>query len=180
MYIGKKLREYRKSMGMTLVELSEKSGVQVATISRIENMKMTGTLESHMAIANALDMDITELYSDTNGNRRVVELNNSYNPEEIFLHTDKISHEVLAPNVPKKRMLPSLISLEQGGITQVKKSLKTSEIFIYGLAGKVEVHIGKESYLLSKGNSIYFRGMHPYQVKNINKNVARILSIICH
>ena len=63
MYIGKRVQELRKVRGMSLTELAEKSGVQIATLSRIENMKMTGTLESHMNIARALGVDVTQLYS---------------------------------------------------------------------------------------------------------------------
>ena len=49
MYIGEKLHAIRKAKRISLTELSEKSGVQMATLSRIENKKMVGTLESHMA-----------------------------------------------------------------------------------------------------------------------------------
>ncbi|MCK5178412.1 MAG: helix-turn-helix transcriptional regulator, partial [Candidatus Omnitrophica bacterium] len=62
MYIGKRLRELRMAQGMSLSGLAEKSGVQIATLSRIEHLKMTGTVESHMNIARALDIDITQLY----------------------------------------------------------------------------------------------------------------------
>jgi len=61
MYIGEKLHAIRKAKRISLTELSEKSGVQMATLSRIENKKMVGTLESHMQIAKVLGIDVTEL-----------------------------------------------------------------------------------------------------------------------
>ena len=39
MYIGEKLHAIRKAKRISLTELSEKSGVQMATLSRIENQK---------------------------------------------------------------------------------------------------------------------------------------------
>ena len=54
MFIGQRIKQLREAQKMTLTELSEKSGVQLATLSRMENMKMTGTLESHIAIAQTL------------------------------------------------------------------------------------------------------------------------------
>src|SRR5882757_9175179 len=64
MFIGSKMLALRKAKRMSLTELSQTSGVQLATLSRIENMKMVGTLESHIQIAKALGVDVTELYKD--------------------------------------------------------------------------------------------------------------------
>jgi len=60
--MGKRIKELRKLKRMTLVRLSEKSGVQLATLSRIENNKMTGSLESHAQICLALGIKLSELY----------------------------------------------------------------------------------------------------------------------
>ena len=43
--IGKIIHKLRKDRKMTLVELAQKSGVALATLSRMENGRMTGTLE---------------------------------------------------------------------------------------------------------------------------------------
>ena len=44
MLIGKRVKELRKARNMSLSELAKLSGVQIATLSRIENLKMIGTL----------------------------------------------------------------------------------------------------------------------------------------
>ena len=44
MFIGTKIKDLRKTQKMTLTELSQKSGVQLATLSRIEHMKMVKRL----------------------------------------------------------------------------------------------------------------------------------------
>jgi len=62
MKIGKKLRLLRKTQKVTLNELSKKSGVQVATLSRMENDIMVGTLESHIAICQGLGISLSTLY----------------------------------------------------------------------------------------------------------------------
>ena len=60
--LGTHIQQIRKIRKMSLTELAQSSGVQIATLSRIENGKMTGTLGSHMNIAKALGVDITEIY----------------------------------------------------------------------------------------------------------------------
>lgn len=177
MYIGKKLKELRKSRGLTLVELSKKSGVQVATISRIENLKMTGTLESHMSIAKALGIDVTELYSDVVQTSRTVDVSNGKGQQDVFVHSDKASHEILTTNVLKKKMMPILLSLEGGGSTQIEQGVSGAERFVYVLEGKVEILISETSYSISKGNSIYFDSSLPHQFKNNQTRTARVLSV---
>ena len=61
MKIGKRIRQLRKERNMTLEDLSKKCGVALATLSRMENDKMTGTLDSHNRICKALGASITEL-----------------------------------------------------------------------------------------------------------------------
>lgn len=48
MHIGRIIRRLRKERKITLLELSQKSGVAIATLSRIETGKMTGRLKSHL------------------------------------------------------------------------------------------------------------------------------------
>jgi transcriptional regulator with XRE-family HTH domain len=53
MNIGDNIKSQRLKRRLTLTELSLKSGVQLATLSRIENNKMSGTVKSHKSIAQA-------------------------------------------------------------------------------------------------------------------------------
>lgn len=59
---GKSLREIRKKKNINLKEMSERAGVQVATLSRMENNKMVGALKSYMNIAKVLNLRLSELF----------------------------------------------------------------------------------------------------------------------
>src|SRR5258707_7974519 len=103
MLIGDKLHEIRKAKKITLTELSQKSGVQLATLSRIENKKMTGTIESHMAIAKALGIDVVELYSSLIREQKQIEVSQATKGSEVFTHNEKSSFEILTKNVLSKQ-----------------------------------------------------------------------------
>ena len=60
--LGARIRTLRKTAKLTLAELSKRSDVALATLSRIETGRMTGTLESHLAIARALGVPLPDLY----------------------------------------------------------------------------------------------------------------------
>lgn len=61
MKIGKHVKEIRISKGFTQTELSEKSGIAVKTIQRIENNEVTPSIYSLNAIGAALDVKLNEV-----------------------------------------------------------------------------------------------------------------------
>jgi len=104
MYIGKQLKQIRKTKHMTLQELSAKSKVQVATLSRMENSKMTGTLESHMDIAKALGVNVTALYSDIIKEDTNITIKNGSPSTDVFVHNNAASSEMLTSQIMLKKM----------------------------------------------------------------------------
>lgn len=62
--LGTALRKLRTEHNMTLVQLSQLSGVQIATLSRMENDKAVGHLESYYKIAEAYGLKLSELFRE--------------------------------------------------------------------------------------------------------------------
>ncbi|MDH3472789.1 MAG: XRE family transcriptional regulator [Rhodospirillales bacterium] len=65
--IGVNIRRYRTAEGLTLKELAERSGVSIATISKIENGKISGGFETIYKIARGLGVLVTEIIIEGNG-----------------------------------------------------------------------------------------------------------------
>lgn len=60
-----KLWYYRNLNKVTLVKLSEMTGISKSSLSRIENMVKSPTLDQLEKIAKALDVQMTDLYKQT-------------------------------------------------------------------------------------------------------------------
>ena len=60
------VREFRKNMGLSLLELAKSIGVSRQTINMIENKKYNPTLELCLNLAKALDTDLNSLFWDGN------------------------------------------------------------------------------------------------------------------
>ena len=178
MYIGKRLKELRKAKGMSLTALAEKSGVQIATLSRIENMKMTGTIESHMNIARALEVDITQLYTDMVQKEDKVDLRTSRSQTDVFVHSDKSSYEILTSKILSKKMMPVLLKVEPGGRTNKEQNIVGAEKFIFVLEGKLDIHVGKHSYSLSKNNTLYFDAGIEHYFENPGNKLCRAIGVV--
>ncbi|MFC1594663.1 helix-turn-helix domain-containing protein [Candidatus Omnitrophota bacterium] len=64
MNLGKTIRRIRKDQNLTLQELSNRSGVALATLSRIENNRMSGTLTSLKDVATAFGLRLSDLIKE--------------------------------------------------------------------------------------------------------------------
>lgn len=178
MIIGQKIRELREARKITLTELSEKSGVQLATLSRIENLKMTGTLDSHIAIAQTLGVELIQLYRGLETREPKPDLKTAKAASEVFSHNEKSSYEILTTNLMKKRMMPILLKIEPGGRTNKEQNMTGSEKFIFVLEGQLRVHVADETYSLSKGNTLYFDAGVEHYFTNEGKKLARAVCVI--
>ena len=178
MNIGSKIRQLRQDVGLTLEELSKKSGIALATLSRIENEKMIGTLESHMKISKALGITLPQLYAGLEGDKKEAVVQKETLRAEVFVHNKKSSSEMLTSKVLAKKMMPIMIKIDSGGSTQKEETKKGVEKFIYVLEGKIEVSIGKEKYSLSKSDTLYFDSSLPHSFKNIGSGEAKAICVI--
>ena len=177
MYIGQRMKDLRKSKGMSLTELADKSGVQIATLSRIEHMKMSGTIESHMNIAKALGVDITQLYSGIVPKEDKIDFKTAKSKKDIFVHTDKSSYEILTSKILTKKMMPILLKIEPGGSTNEEQNQVGTEKFVYVLEGKVDLRIEGAPYTLAKGNTLYFDASVKHGFTNTGKTIAKVICV---
>lgn len=177
MFIGKRIEAIRRSKKMSLTEISKETGIQMATLSRIENQKMTGTLESHIKIAKALGVDVTEIYKDIEKENAIIEFQNNQRVADVFKHSDKAFSEILTKNMMDKKMLPVLIRIEPSCKTNVEQNRIGSEKFIFVLEGSIEVNIDSKKFDLTRHSTMYFDAALPHSYTNTGKTNAKILCV---
>lgn len=179
--IGAKLRMLRASQNLTLVDLAKMSGVDIATISRIETGKMSGTLESHIKLATALGYKITDLYAGIEEARTkdAVTVQGPAGQGEVYVHqAGKASITMLTTDVLKKQLMPVLITIEPGGSTHKEEARVGTEKFVYVLEGQIEAQIGVNRHSMKRGSSLYFDASLPHQIRNAGRSTAKCLSVV--
>jgi quercetin dioxygenase-like cupin family protein/DNA-binding XRE family transcriptional regulator len=179
--VGARLHFLRKSQRVTLVELAKASGVDAATISRIETGRMSGTLASHIKLATALGMKVTELYSGIEEARTkdAVTMQPSSQHKDVYVHqAGKSSIAMLTTEVMKKKLMPVLITIEPGGSTYREEARVGTEKFLYVLEGALEAKVGEATHVLKRGSSLYFDASIPHSLKNAGRSVAKCLSVV--
>jgi transcriptional regulator with XRE-family HTH domain len=175
---GNRVRQLRKSKSLTLVELSKKTGIDQATLSRIENGLMTGTLDSHMKIAESLGLRLPELYSTVLEKAEESREKSVKKKLESFSHSGGTVAELLTTGVLQKKMLPVLLKIKAEGRTETEEYPPSTERWIYVVKGALETTLGNEKKMLSAGDSLYFDASLPHRFANLTHTEVSCLSVI--
>jgi len=179
--VGARLRLLRKRQKVTLVELAKASGVDAATISRIETGKMSGTLESHIRLASALGLKVTDLYAGIEEARArdAVTIQPASRHGDVYVHEPgRSSIAMLTTDILSKKLMPALITIEPGGSTQKEEAKVGTEQFLYVLEGTLEARVGANVHEVKRGASLYLDASIPHSLRNPGHAVAKCLSVI--
>ena len=179
MELGFRIRSVRKENGLSLEELADKSGVALATLSRIENGKGSGTFRTHRRIAGALGLPIIELYrglQEPDEEAALLESSSS-DEAETFTYDEKASAILLARQVTSKQMLPQLIVLQPGGKTSLEQYPHGTERWIFVLDGMIRVTFGAKIYSVAKEGTLYLKASIPHFFENLESTNAKMISV---
>jgi putative transcriptional regulator len=175
---GEKFRFLRGNM--TQAELSRRSGVDKAIISKIESGKMSGTIDSHKRLAEVFGLKLSELYAYLeNGKPDPAELHSGNSKTDFY----QDFFEILTSIPLNKKMLPTFITLKPSEEKYLEETVKKAERFIIILEGAVEIGIEDRIYQLRKednsehGDSIYSNSQKRHRIKNLGSSIAKILCI---
>jgi transcriptional regulator with XRE-family HTH domain len=176
--LGSRIKELRKLRRLTLVDVAKKTGIDQATLSRIENEKMTGTLNSHTRIATALGLSLPELYRNALDSLSVTKEKKALRKFDIASKSSDVTTELLTEHILQKKMLPTLLKLKKDGQLNYEEYPAGSERFVYVVKGVVRLIYAGETKNLSAGESLYFAGSMSHSLKNIAKGESTLLSIL--
>lgn len=173
MKLGSRIREIRKAKKITLVELSEQTGIAQATLSRIETDQMTGTVESHQKISEALGLSLAELYAPLDRRYHEISVTKKDAPRKAVHQARGCQMELLTQEVTKKKITPLLMTLAGNSRTQTEHNERGVEKFVWVLDGDIEVTAEKETYSLKEGESLYFDASLPHKFSNPKAKTAK-------
>lgn len=176
--LGQRIRLLRKARKLTLVEIAQKTGIDQATLSRIENGVMVGTLNSHMRIADALAVNLPELYENVLEKINEAKEKVAKEKVETFSHSTGAVAELLTTGILQKKMMPVLLKMKPKGRTENEEYPAPTERFVYSLKGSIEINFGKERRKLSAGESFYFNASFPHHFRNVGKSESWVLSVL--
>ena len=168
--VGREMRRWRTSRGLTLAQVSEDSGLNIGYLSQIENEKAVPSLEALAAIAGALDVPAAWL------------LLNSTAPPRVVVKRDRpltpgpggaVLEEVDAGTSRDVCILE--VSAPPGHSTGVHAHQGDEHHVI--LEGRWRLTQGDHAVELGPGDYLAWDPTVPHDVENIGDDVGRMLII---
>lgn len=170
--VGQYIRQLRRRQKMNLMTLSERTGLSISTLSKIENNQIELTYAKLMLISDGLGVNLSELIFT--GDRRPVPERHSgrrsITPREARkgATTSNYEYGYLNTDLAKKSMVPVVARVKQSELSAFGPlAVHPGEELIYVLSGAVIVHTEDyEPTVLRAGDSMYFDASMPHAVLN--------------
>lgn len=179
--VAARIRELRASRTLSLEQLSERCGLSPEQISAIEGGDVLPSLTPLLQLARGLGVRLGTLLDDAESLGPVVTRADAA-PETVRFSggagSGGLAFHALAANKQDRHMEPFLIDVHPAPAGEAPLSSHEGEEFMYVLGGRLEVHYGKERYVLETGDSIYYDSIVPHHVHAAPGCETRILAVV--
>ncbi len=178
--LGSRLHRAREMRGLTLADLSSRTGIRVENLERIESSEMIPPLGDLVKLGKAVEMKIGYFLSP--GADRPMTVVRPENRLAISRFGKKRSeqygydYESLAPEKADRMMEPFLVTLVPTEVEEL--SNHDGQEFIFVLEGEIQVKVGDQTEILRPGDAVYYDSMHPHLVTCRGKRPAKILAVL--
>jgi len=174
--LGGLIRLLRQRNSWTLRQLSEKVGIPLSTLAKVEADKGSLTYDKLQQFTSRLGMTMTEFLAHAEtadaGSPPVFTARRSLTTSDnsIQISTPNYDYEYLCTDLREKRMVPIVTRIRAHDIAEFGEPVRhRGEEFIYVLEGKVEVHLQfYTSVTLTAGQGVYLDSTmgHAYVAKD--------------
>ena len=180
--LGAVARRVRESQRLTLTDVAATAGISAGMLSRLETGHVTPSLETLVALADALGVRPALLLQDIGGEEQGAQRVPAGQGLEVVRRGTRRGHTyhlLAAQRGPKKSFEPFLVTLTDKSEVFLGFQHPGTE-FIYILTGSLTYRHGSHSYPLGPGDSLSFRGEVPHGPATLGKVPIRMLSIIIY
>jgi len=141
--LGPRVRELRRSLGWTLEEAASRAGLARSTLSKIENGQMSPTYEALKKLAQGLAITVPQLFTPPSKAQVLGRMAVTKATEGLAQATATYEHELLAPNLSRKQMLPYRATIRARSFEEFDGWVRhDGEEFLYVLTGVIRSSLG--------------------------------------
>ena len=158
--LGALLRGVRDREGWTLKQMSEKSGIPVSTLSKVEHDRLTLTYDKLYQVAQRLGMRMSELFAESDdeapapitARRSLCDIDHA-----VRVETSNYDYYYLCTDLRRKRMIPVISKIRAKTPKEFGELVHhAGEEFVYVLSGQITVNTEYyDAVTLHEGQSIY-------------------------
>ena len=150
---GIKIRNYRKSIKMTLTELAEKTGISAATLQRIETGKVSPSIVTLSHIAYHLKKPIVSFFEEDRSNKLLHTKSNDL----TTIKSKQLLMKIISPMGIITENVSVIIGEAKKG-KMVDSHMNEGWEFAHILNGSCDFFHGDSVTTLKEGDSLWFDG----------------------
>ena len=178
--LGDRIRRVRELRGLTIQDLSSRTGISIDTLGRIESSKVVPALGQLVRLGKALDMKMGYFISPGIDKPMTVIRKHERRPVSRYGEAKSMlygySYESLAPDKADRLMEPFVVTLVPTDIEEF--STHTGQEFLYVLEGEAKVQVGEHADLLKPGDAAYYDSSQPHFVRCAGTTPAKVLAVL--
>ncbi len=182
--LGDKIVTLRTAHHLSQQDLADRCECELEVIQGLENGELPASLAPLIKITRALgvrlgtlmddDENLGPVYIDADQIEEVQRLKSL----ETNSDAGDLRYFSLAAGRPSRHMDPFIITITPSGEMDHELVGHEGEEWIYGLEGQITIEYGKEKYILSPGESIYYDSIVPHQVRAHDGQSAKFLAVV--
>jgi transcriptional regulator with XRE-family HTH domain len=178
------VRGLRRQRGWTLQQVSERTGLPISTLSKVENDQLTLSYDKLMDLAEGFEIDVAELFGSSGQRssvltgRRSVTMPGEGRPFETQNYID----HYLCSDLRSKRMNPAISRIRSRSLEEFGPLVRhESEEFLHVLSGTIAVHTEfYEPLILPQGASLYIDSSMGHAYLSVGDVDAWVLVVVCN
>ena len=180
--LGRTARRLRESQNLTLADVAGRANISSAMLSRLETGRVSPSLETLVALSQALGVTASVLMQRVGADDGGAQLIRAGEGLETVRSGTRRGHTyrlLAAQRGPRKVFEPFLVTLNDR--SEVFPGFQHPGVeFIHMLSGILHYRHGRHSYVLKPGDTLTFRGDVAHGPERLEKVPIRMLSIIIY
>lgn len=179
--IAERIRQIRKTKGMTLEQLGRKIGISRGMLSRLETNRSSPPIATLAKIAQGLEVPISLFFEESGSTtEQKYTVTRSNKRKQVVRRGSDIGFTYYAFKKPQLLYLIEAFIMKH---PPVKKKIKAlfdhpGEEFILVLKGAIELVYGEEIIRLDTGDAIHFDPSIPHRAQNVGNIEAECIVVV--
>ena len=174
--VGHRLRELRIERGLSIRALAEQSGLNVNTLSFIENGKTSPSVSTLQQVAAALKLPINAFFEVKTNPQAIVYQKTGERQSAAFTHGTLAD---LGTGFARPDLEPFVVTLEPQADSGDTPILHTGIEFVFCLEGCIGYEVDGQTFILDPGDSLLFEARLPHRWHNPGETSSRSLLMLC-
>jgi transcriptional regulator with XRE-family HTH domain len=174
--VGRRVREIRTAGDLSIRDLARKSGLNVNTLSMIENGKASPSLETLQQLSLVLEVPITAFFEANTPENKIAHYKSGKRPRVEFAHG---MLEDLGAGMPRRGAETFLVTLKPYSSSGENFIVHTGRETVFCLEGQLTYTVEDQTFVLEPGDSLFFEAHLPHRWQNTGAKPTRSLLVLC-